>query len=236
MRATSLSTARIVVAEKDAWATPRIKPGALPPLVYAHGLGGTAWEMNGVGVPAVETLFDAIADDGWPCVSVSLGDSWGNLATIARMDLAVAYCRNNLGAHATAAPVVVGISHGAACGLTYGYNLTVKAFVGISPAIDLQAMRVSNVLGTRASIDAAWGVTYPAALPAAANPFTHIPQLTYLPQQLWYASDDLVSENILTYAPAVNAELHNVGALGHGNAAVAAATPSVIVAWLRQFK
>lgn len=235
MTATSLATSRMVSGQTDAWVTPRIAPGTLRPVIYCHGAGGSAAELLGSGVPAVEPLFDAIGDAGWPCVCVTITVLWGNVTCVSRMDAAIAYCRSTLGAHSTAKPLIVGISHGAACGLTYAYNRAVRGFVGISPAIDLQAIRVADTLGQRASIDAAWGVTYPAALPAGADPATHTSDLRSLPQQLWYASDDAVSANIGVYATAVGAELHNVGALGHTNAAVAAATPSVIVSWLGQF-
>jgi alpha-beta hydrolase superfamily lysophospholipase len=114
--------------------------------------------------------------------------------------------------------VLIGSSMGATAALTWAANhrADTACVVGWIPAVDLQAIRVADTGGLRASIDTAYGVTYPASLPAGTDPAT----LDYdgLPIQLWTASDDEVSVN----AQDIATDHHDLGALDHTSAAVAA--------------
>lgn len=159
------------------------------------------------------------------------GQSWGNATADTRIDAALAWLRANTTATSDP-PLLVGASEGACDALTYASDHPVAGVIGIIPAIDIQAMRVADTLGLRAAIDAAWGVTYPAALPAGANPATLTAALSSVPQQHWYASNDTVSANIAAYAAAVGADLRNVGALGHTDAAIAAVAATDVLTFI----
>lgn len=236
MTASSTGTARITAGQTDAYRIPHNR-GNLPALIYFHGVTGNASEMlGGAGVPSARLLVRALVLAGWPVVSVSMPVTWGNATTLSRYDSALTFARTAaIGAHASKPPVLLGVSHGTTCALTVAYNRTVAAVAGILPAVDLQAIRVADTLSLRAGIDSAWGVTYPTALPAGADPATHTAQLSAVPQRLFYSSDDAVSVNLSTYATATGASIVNLGALGHTDTAVAAVNPPSLSAHISQF-
>jgi pimeloyl-ACP methyl ester carboxylesterase len=143
-----------------------------------------------------------------------------------RIDNALTYAQAN-GANSEP-PLLVGVSMGAGTVLRWAANHPTHSVAGIVPGLNFQQGRIDNPGGTiRGLIDAAWGVTYPAALPAGANPS----DLTYtVPIHLWYAPDDVTASPSATeaFAAAKGATLTSVGNLNHTNAAVAAAYDDVI--------
>lgn len=108
----------------------------------------------------------------------------------------------------------------------------VCCIVGFIPAVDLDALRDGNVGGSRAGIDTAYGVSYPAALPAGSNPADRVEELAGVPIQLWVASDDTTSVNAAFFAEDTGAEIHDVGTLGHDNDSLAAVDVSAVMSFI----
>lgn len=241
MSHSSVDRGRVIPTLLDSYLIPK-RPRYRELLIYCHGVTGDATEMlGGAGVPSLRTFTRALvdhADGGWAMASISIPGTWGDVFGMSCIDAHITWMQTTFPDFVDPSkPVkIVGTSHGGSSGLTYGYTRTIDAMVGIIPAIDQQAIRVSNVMGLRASIDPAWGVTYPAALPAGANPNTtaHKAILKFINQQLWYSSDDTVSENIATYGAETYAELHNMGALGHTDTAVGTVDPDAVVEFLNR--
>lgn len=205
---------------------------ARPPVVYCQGLYAP---MDQTAITAIANTLRAILSYGFSIVVPNLLGYWGNATGNSRIIDALAYARANLGA--TNAPaIIVGASHGAGSAMRFTAQqpAMVSAVVGIIPALDYQQLRVNDPLGLgiRSSIDAAFGVTYPAALPALTSPMTRTAELSAKPIQLWTASDDPVSVNHATFSAAVGAETHNLGALGHSDAAMAAVDHAAVAAFV----
>jgi alpha-beta hydrolase superfamily lysophospholipase len=141
-----------------------------------------------------------------------------------------------VGAGATDNLGVIGWSHGASVAIQYAAAnpTTVKWMVLGIPALDLQYLRVTDtvegIVGLRASIDAAWSVTYPAALPANASPMDRAAGLSGVPALMFTASDDDISTNHATWRSAHGNTTHvNLGALGHTLAALLAIDTDTVV-------
>lgn len=231
MTATSLATGRSTAAALDLTVTPRHRV-ARPPVVYFHGVNGDASQPMS---SAVLVILRALAAHGFPIVVPTISAYWDNATGQTRIANALTYARASLAATADPA-ILVGASHGAGSALHWAaVNPTlVAAVVGIIPAIDYQAIRVADTAGLRASIDTAWGVTYPAALPVGANPSTRTADLQAIPIQLWTASDDAVSANASTFDTALPlCTTTSVGALGHTETAIAAVTAADVVAFVQ---
>lgn len=224
----SLAEGRFTPGQRDAIVAPRVH-GTRQVAVYLNGANGTASEaVGGDGLPAVGGLNWRLARDGLLVVAPTVTQTWGNATAMSRIDQAVTYARANLGGSA-APPVMVGGSHGATGGLLYAASHEVAAVVGFIPAVDVAFIRDNDLLGQRATIDAAWGVTHPQALPADAIVLGKDPGC---PVQLWYSTDDPISTGVVDYATSVNADLHSLGALGHTDAAIAAIDTDQMLAFI----
>lgn len=231
----SVKTGRFTAAVKDAVCRPvDLSPAGHTVVAYGHGGGNTATEAIGAwGLPAMGTLVHTLAAAGLTVVAPTATLLWGNSTDQTRRTTAITWARTN--ARGSSAPVVlIGASMGSTSSLLYAadHPAEVAAVIGVIPAVDIQAIRVADTFGLRASIDAAWGVTYPAALPAGADPAARVADFDGIPIQLWYANDDPASVNIGTFAAAVGADLHDVGALGHTAAATAAVDAAAVLAFI----
>jgi pimeloyl-ACP methyl ester carboxylesterase len=230
----STSNARFTTAVNgDVVCVPRIDR-ALPPVLFVHSAAMSGIEGIGQGqLPSIEYIVDRVAREGYTVGCPTLGVEWGNATARGRIDDCLSWLRANTSATDDPA-FLIGASMGACASLCWStaHPTLVKGVVGIIPAIDLQAIRVANTGSLRASIDTAYGVTYPTALPSGSNPAAETATLAAVPQQLWYASNDAVSANISTYATAVGADLHSVGALSHSDASVAAVTIDTLVQFI----
>jgi hypothetical protein len=231
-----MKTSRFSVGEVDSFIAPRVLRNKRPCL-YLHGAGNNAIELFGwPGLDAIPPLLRYIVNHKKCSIAVpTLTETWGNAVTIARMDAAIAWQRANLGA-TNEPPLLIGASHGVVCALTYASVRNVAAVVGIIPNVDLEYIRSANVFGLRGSVDLAHGVTYPAPLPAGKNPLTTNTHTAYhdTPIQLWYANDDVISTNVVAYAGGHNVDLHDVGALGHSNAAIAAVDLDIMMSFIEE--
>lgn len=231
MGARSLSSGRFSTGLVDAFLAPRIRK-ARPPVIYCHGLNGTgAQGVGGQGLPAVAALLSALAADGWPVVAPSTGNTWGNDAGLVRVAAAAAWARAHLGATADPA-VVVGVSMGGTTALRWAYETPedCAAAVVILPALDIEWIRANDPEGIdgTASIEAALSLGPSDPVPESADPARFAPDLA-MPIQLWTASDDDVSHGAASFAATTGAQHHDLGPLGHSNAAVAAVDHAAVV-------
>lgn len=223
----SVSSGRFTSGQQDLYIEGRYRITRRP-VVYCHGASGSGYPTANT---SVDPIIKAIAREGFTVLVPYIALLWSNATKDTRIADALTWGRANL-ACSSADPLVVGVSMGGGAALHYAANHATAGVVGIIPAIDYQAIRVADTSGLRAGIDTAAGVTYPAALPAGFNPSTLTASLTTTPIQLWTASNDAVSANAATFATAVGADLHDVGALGHTDAAIAAADIPTIISFL----
>ncbi len=235
MTNTDLRTGRFTASVLDLSITPRHRV-ARPPVVYCHGVNGNAAQPVESTLPGALSVLRALSRRGYPIVAPTLNALWDNATGQARINDALTWARANLGA-SNAPAILVGTSHGGGSALHYAATnpTLVSCVVVMVPALDWQALRVSNVLNLRASIDTAWGVVYPDALPVGANPAERTAALAGKPIQMWTASDDPVSENHATFAAALGMKVtsYSVGALGHSEAAVIAVNPDTVAAFVQ---
>lgn len=161
-----------------------------------------------------------------------LAATWNNAAGQTSLNRAAAQLKVEASDPAATRVILVGASHGAGSAIRHAqaFPSAVACVVGTVPALNWGYLRTSDALniGLRAALDAAWGVVYPAALPAGVDPSTRITDLT-VPTQLWVASNDLVSSGWENYAARPNVEVRQVGALGHTDAAIAAWDPNAVL-------
>lgn len=230
---------RIVSGQPDSTVRPRKRNIAKPLAVYCHGAGGNPTQMLGNdGFPGLGTQIAGIANALDLCV-VSVGYglySFGNTSARQAIADAITWGRANMPVHQTAPVVLLGASMGGNAALThYALNPTkVACVIGWIPLVDIQQARVDNTLGLRPNIDLAWGVTYPAALPANSNPNASDMRALLNGKKMYlaYASDDTVSANIAAFATATGATIANVGAGGHTDASIGAASASAIQSFI----
>lgn len=230
MGAESTAFGRMTAGQYDRYFLPRINKDS-PPLVFMTGGGGTALDDT----TSATHIVDAALALGYKVVMPSVPNLAGNATADARIDAAINYARTQLGANAQP-PVLMGVSNGANCSLLYAVNHPTKAVVGVLPPVDIQYIYVNNVMGFRTTIiEPAWGIVYPQPLPVEASASLNTAALSFVPQQLWYATDDAVSTNIVPYAAATLADLRSVGALGHTDAAVLAVQAAQVSRFLQKF-
>lgn len=226
---TSYHHARFTTGVKgDVVATPRIQK-ARPPIIYCHSSAIDGSEALGVGtLVAVRTITEALVAAGYTVGAPSLAALWGNATAKSRITDALTWLRANTLCTDDPA-ILIGTSMGATSALSWAVDnrSDTAGMIGVIPAVDVQQLRVDNPNGLRTSIDAAYGVTYPAALPAGSNPKDM--NFTSLPIQLWTASDDPVSVN----AASVATDHRNVGALNHTNTAVAAVDTEDVLSFIQ---
>jgi pimeloyl-ACP methyl ester carboxylesterase len=202
------------------------------PVVYCHGGNAFGNQAVGVGLAAVPSILTPFTQRLFTVVAPTIPmDACGNPAARTRIGEAISWSRANLGTVGPA--VLLGTSMGCTGVLNYAADnpTDVAVVVGFIPLIDLDGVRVANTTGLRSVIDAAYGVVYPAALPAGANPALRTSELD-IPIQLWTASDDDVSLNAAAFASAVGADHRNVGALGHDNDAMAAVVVNDVLSFI----
>jgi pimeloyl-ACP methyl ester carboxylesterase len=235
---TSHGSGRAAAGEQDVVLLPRAyrQDGSTLGVVYCHGAGGHALSASDpVQRKGEWSLVRGLAEHH-PVVVADLGGpyTFGNPTTVARIDQARTYLQERWGAKA--GPVaLVGTSMVAVGALNYAarHRDRVRSVVGVVPVCDLQEMYTGHDGGYAPYIAAAWGITVGQALPLLANPLDNVLALLGLPVQLWYARDDAVAPlstvQALLGLLGLGAEGHDVGRLGHTQAAIAAAdVPSIL--------
>lgn len=244
MTATSYASAgsgRAVAADADTLVLPRLwKPdGSRIGVVWCHSSGGAAKDaLDHFNKPGTARVVKAIADAGYPVAATDMGGSnttWGNATGQARIGSARSWLQSAAVGAKAGKVIVAGTSMGTLNALNYARSnpANVAAVLLILPAIDMQKLRVDNYDGTiRGLIDTAWGVVYPATLPAGANPTDTPTDLAGVPIGMWYADDDpfYLSSTLVSYASSQgSAAPVSVGSLGHTEAAVAAVPTGDVV-------
>lgn len=211
----------------------------LPLVVWCHGHGTLAKAPFDPVNSGEYHLAHKLAAAGFVVVTADLGGtvSWGSAAAQAKISPLVTTARASWGA-SSGKFSLVGVSMGHTLAVDYAAaNPTLVAKVaGILPVTDMEAIRTRNPSGFRAEIDTAWGVVYPAALPAGANPNGHAADLVSaaIGYKAWGASDDTISTQAeqSAFATAAGGTLVDLGALGHTEAAIDTIDAASFAAWL----
>lgn len=229
----------VVAAEFDAVYVPHnARPNAatLPGVIMCHGAGST--EVDQPTWPTVSKLIHQLGEVGIP-VGLALmgGDTYGNdaisgSAGTSYMNKMLAHMAATAGCSPTRAHVF-GISMGAGVGTRWASLNQSKAasVIGAIPLSNVQYMYDNATVGGvdfRTSIQTAWGVTYPAALPSGtAGPDmigVHAPRLAAanIPAKYFYTSDDpyIRPVDVTAMAAAANGEAVLLGTGGHTLAGV----------------
>lgn len=229
MSSASFQSGRFTAAVKDAVLGPRVAQ-VTTPVLYLHAASATAAQAMGVELtflPSVERITSRVADAGFTVCAPTAQDLWGNGSVAAeagtsmrRAQDALAYCRSARG-QSQKPPIVIAASMGTVAALRYASLFPVSCVVGLLAIADLTNAYVNDLGSNRANIAVAWGVTYPAALPAGADPYRDLMAgLSGVPMLLHYSSDDAFSTNVQNFADGTGAQLVSYGALGHTDAAV----------------
>lgn len=255
LTSTSTGVSRITAAsgDKDCIVRPLRTAGGLRRGIVMPHAGGIDGMLPVTGLAAdgtttasgTKALIDALTGVGYPLVTSDQGGTtpWCGTTAQARTGDMVTTVQSSTGGGASSSAVVaLGVSMGFGCAVNYfgkspGHASDVAALVGIIPVWDMDAIYQANTYGyTRAQIETAWGITYPTALPAGADPKGNTTLLNGKPVLICYSSDDGICNGTVPAAAATafgsNCTLVNLGALGHTNAAVTAAIPTVL-SWLR---
>jgi hypothetical protein len=212
-------------------------------IMYAHQGGTSAFAVRDmIAQPGSARLMQALAAAGYPIAATSYipPATVGTAAAVARVAATVTAVKTAEGG-ASADPVIaIGISNGFTSLINHFYTnpSSVAAIVGILPLWDLDMNYQTNPGGVRSIIEQAWGITYPTSLPADSDPRTHTAPLNGKPTRLYYASDDgLFNGGQIALALAAfgaNCECIDVGALGHGDAAINAIDKEELIAWIKE--
>lgn len=203
-----------------------------PPLIFAHGATGRVMDGTALSLGQYELVWE-LAKYFTVIVTDLGGDQWANDTHISRIAAAKTYAA---GTWFSSGPItLVGSSMGAAGCWAYAKANPeqVRCIAGIIPVSDIEDMRANNRGGLAASINAAYGGAYSQATHGALhNPVTIAPTLTTdIPVKLWYSNADVtvVPSTVLAIGAArPSTTLVDVGAGGHGQASIVAATDDVV--------
>ena len=223
----SVGVGRFTASTTDAYYLPSQRLDKAP-VVFCHPTGTTTVSYAGNDLAnwsGIRRILRRVAGMGHVVVCPTAANLWGNTTGRARITDALTYARSTLGA-SSAPAVLIGASQGGLAALSWAMNnpADTACVVGLIGAVDLNDIRDDDDAGQRAAIDAAYGVTYPAALPAGVNPAGRASEFTTIPTQWWYANNDALvdSPTVTTFAATAGTDLHDLGALGHTDAAILA--------------
>lgn len=203
-------------------------------VLWCHGGGGAGATAFHTPLNPNRALIHAVAEHFPILVVNDVGSAMGNSADQADIASALTFLHAQEGV--SAGPVAcIGVSQGNLAAMNYARNNpgTISCIAGIIPAVDLDDVRDNDRGGFRSVIDAAWGVTWPTALPVGANPMDYPP--TGTPWKAWYSDwDDIVVEaTVLAMATTLGAEAVDVGDMGHSEQTVGQVPPADVVAFLK---
>lgn len=243
MRA-STSIARMTAGQVDTIVRPSAWRIARPPCIFSHGGAGASHECVGPSqLPSIGQVTRRIVEQGFSVASVTAALSYGTAGLAAggvgsagRLDTAVTYHRANLSG--TADPMVMfGISMGTTNIVEYALEHPgdVACLVLFLPVMDLVTAYEDDINGNRAGIAAAWGVTFPAALPADADIQGRAAELQDVPILAFYGGADPYAPDIGDFASASGATIVEVGSgLGHVDAVIAGADLDLIAEFVTE--
>lgn len=206
-------------------------------VMLCHGAGAPFEFMGLANQPASVKIAAAVASAGIPCMAGPFGnDAWGNDTAMGEMDEAVAEFPNHIPGLNTSRILVLGVSMGAGGAARYSIlNPTIVAgVIGIIPAFNF-VYEWDNVPAVRASLGAAWGVTYPTPLPADADNLANAAAAVDIPLLAAYSTADTTvpAAGVEAYADAVGGTKQIISTtLNHSDAAVAAMPINEIIQFL----
>ena len=168
-----------------------------------------------------------LAIAGIPCISGTLGgNTFANDTGMARMTQAYNTLVTTGLLAANGKVHLVGISMGNALNVRWAKENPTKvaSIVGMIPACNLTELYNTNPGGLRAYIEAAWGVVYPAALPANADLLAHaaVIKAAGIPSRLFYSAVDayITPSSVIALGAAMGSEVIEADPLGSGHAEV----------------
>lgn len=206
-------------------------------VILAHGAGAPFEFTDLAAQPASVKLAAAIASAGIPCIAGPFGsDAWGNDTAQAKMEAARLELPNHVPGLVTSKILLLGVSMGAGAVARYSINnpSLVAGVVGIIPAFDY-AYEWANVPAVRASMGAAWGVTYPTPLPVGADNLTNCAAAVGIPLLAGYSTADTTvpAAGVIAYTDAVGGtKLVISTTLDHSDALVALMPAATVIQFL----
>lgn len=222
---TTASIGRITSGGQDLIMQQRVRTVRPNPVIYCNSAASWPYELGNVGF-GINPTARKLVEHGFVLIAPDLDLTWGNATGRTRIADAVTYANTNFGT--TAPPILLGGSHGSTSALMYALEATTKpkCLVTFLTIADLKTVQSANTGGQAAGITAAWA----NPVPAQADTLVRASELASVPIYANYASDDAFSVNLSTFATSHgNTTLANVGALGHTDAAMAAADTTAIV-------
>lgn len=229
----SVALARMTSGQPDAWYIPRIRAATRPLVVYMCGAGDTPLS----GLNGARPLLAEIVKAGYCVVQPSTSPLFGNAVAMARIADAITWGQANLPC-TNGTPAFVGISNGGICSLQYARQNPAACAVTVIAPVDIEFIRTGDLLAQRANIDAAWGVTYPAALPTHGDILTDKAAYVGLPIQMWVSSNDgldnpAVGHTQHEFATFVGADYHSAGAVGHADSSWSGVDVGTVMAFVK---
>jgi pimeloyl-ACP methyl ester carboxylesterase len=184
-----------------------------------------------------------LAKAGLPIISPAMhGASWGNDTSMGDITASIDYLSQRYRTHPTRA-ILYGTSMGAYAALRYAaLNPTkVAAVVANLPLTNMPYAYTNNVAALGPSMGTAWGVTFPAALPGAADLQTLGPPpllAAKTPVRLYYSTADAVVRpaDVTSFVAAVGATASARvidASLGHVDGALAGVNVPELITWLQ---
>lgn len=203
-------------------------------VVFVHGYGDTAVSPMDISNKLGQfELIETLTDAGLPVLTMDFGQTgvtpggengWGNATVVARLATAFTYMTGAPVGAKTGKILLVGVSMGNISAMNYAKaNPTkVAGLVGVIPVVDMDDIYQNNRSNLRPSIEAAHGITYPAALPAGSNPATSQGSLSSVPTRLYYSTGDtvIIPSTVTTLATAIGAAAIAHGSLEHSEASI----------------
>lgn len=225
---TTYGQARVLRPERSAYATVGV--------IWASGILSSMRTalQKGNGVEEFR-IIEALAKTFTVVVCDNAGSvNWGNATGVAAMT----YNRSLLTAQGCTGRTVV-------CGMSMGHSTVVqwaaanpglvRAVVGFILSANLTNVRVDDN-GLRGSVDSAWGVTYPAALPANSSPHDRAATLAAasVPWRGYAGTADatLRYADAQAFASAVQGTLVSTAGGGHGDTTLSTVDVDVLTAWI----
>lgn len=209
------------VTGANVWTPRRPRVGKYPVLAL-HGMGGNSRTFNNDSSRNTSRFMGRLASRGFTLYSVSLGDGFGAPSEPPDIETMRLWAATNLPWTDPAKLVLIGYSMGGTNAWSYrrDYPTRVGGILGIQTGSDLEDVRTRDpIAGSRAAVDAAWGVVYPAPLPPAGQFPNLAPTLRGIPYLGYYSSGDTAATpaKVQEWAALVQGTAAQAGASGHGD-------------------
>lgn len=226
--------------EHELVAVPRLGAGGRPLVLALHGANGSGLDHADPAATGQFAIFHALAEK-YAVIATDMGgaQTWGTDVVLDRFDALLEWAATNIPSCSTASVYIWGASMGNYNALRIAADrpTKVRAVSACIPACDAEDMRVRNPMGSRGFIDTAWGIVYPAAIPARGNMLARAQagELAGLPWKGFIASGDTVCTpaNVAALVTAIGATASSVvvSSGDHTQAAIAATNPADVLSF-----